>query len=83
MLNEKERILQADLDNQLRNVLMHTNGRIKELTSQVRYMQGRYSQSDFNYRSKNHMELEQELDMFDELEDLLQRLHEKQHLNRH
>lgn len=62
--NELNKILVDVLD--VLDVQMHTNGRIKELTSQVCYMHGRYFRSDFNNRSKNHMELEQELDMFDD-----------------
>lgn len=69
-MNEKLRMVEADFEIQLkewqRNVLTYTNDKLNELTSHVRYMQGRYFHSDFNNRYKSHMELEQELEMFGE-----------------
>lgn len=40
--------------------------RLHQLSGHVHYMQGRYFHSDFNHRYRNHMELEAELDLFDE-----------------
>lgn len=40
--------------------------RLNQLGGHVHYMQGRYFHSDFNHRYRNHMELEAELDLFDE-----------------
>lgn len=48
------------------NVKSYVTAKLKELTNQVSYMQSRYFHSDFNNRYRNHMQLEQELDMFDE-----------------
>lgn len=70
ILNEKMGILEAEFEIHLRkwqeSVTSYMSAKLKELTSQVRYMQGRYFHSDFNHRYRNHMELETELDMFDE-----------------
>lgn len=69
-LNEKFNMLESKFETQMRqwqeNLLSYSELKYKELTTQVRYMQGRYFQSDFNMRYKNHMELEEELDLFDE-----------------
>lgn len=40
--------------------------RLNQLNGHVRHMQGRYFHSDFNHRYRHHMELEAELDLFDE-----------------
>lgn len=40
--------------------------RLNQLSGHVQYMQGRYFHSDFNHRYRHHMELETELDLFDE-----------------
>lgn len=40
--------------------------RLNQLSGHVQYMQGRYFHSDFNHRYRHHMELEAELDLFDE-----------------
>lgn len=49
-----------------RSVTSYMDEKLHELTSQVRYMQGRYFHSDFNRRFVNHMDLEGELDILDE-----------------
>lgn len=40
--------------------------RLNQLSGHVQYMQGRYFHSDFNHRYRHQMELEAELDLFDE-----------------
>lgn len=40
--------------------------RLNQLSGHVNYMQGRYFHSDFNHRYRHQMELEAELDLFDE-----------------
>lgn len=40
--------------------------RLDQLGGHVNYMQGRYFHSDFNHRYRHQMELEAELDLFDE-----------------
>lgn len=44
----------------------HMRKRLDRLGGHVNYMQGRYFHSDFNHRYRHHMELEAELDLFDE-----------------
>lgn len=48
------------------NVKLYVDDRLHELTREVRYMQGRFFHSDFNNRFVNHMDLEAELDLFNE-----------------
>lgn len=70
VLRKKLGALELEFEGHLRkwqgNVTSYMDTKLKELTSQVRYMQGRYFHSDFNHRYVNHMDLEAELDLFDE-----------------
>lgn len=70
VLRQKLASLDIEFGNHMRkwqqNVSSHMDAKLQELTSQVRYMQGRYFHSDFNNRFVSHMELEAELDIFDE-----------------
>lgn len=70
VLRQKLASLEMEFGNHMRkwqqNVTSYMDEKLHELSSQVRYMQGRYFHSDFNHRFVNHMELERELDIFDE-----------------
>lgn len=70
VLRQKLASLEMEFGNHMRkwqqNVTSYMDEKLHELSSQVRYMQGRYFHSDFNHRFVNHMELEGELDILDE-----------------
>ncbi|XP_031619157.1 uncharacterized protein LOC116338189 [Contarinia nasturtii] len=70
MLRDKLRILELEFENQIRNwqknVMDSVQTKMRELTTDVRYIQGRYFQSDFNHRFRNHCEIEDQLALYEE-----------------
>lgn len=70
MHRKKLSALEMEFDGHMRkwqnNVTSYIDVKLQKLTSEVRYMQGRYFHNDFNHRYVSHMELEAELDLFDE-----------------
>lgn len=70
ILHDKIGTLETEFDIHMRrwqeNMTAYVATKLKELTNHVGFMQSRYFHSDFNNRYRDHMELKQELDMFDE-----------------
>lgn len=70
VLNDRMAHIQMDFDCRMKKwkeiARNYMRKRLNQLSGHVNYMQGRYFHSDFNQRYRNHMELEAELDLFDE-----------------
>lgn len=70
IVEENLKVLEVEYESNMtrfrHDLLIYMSKKLQELKGQVRYMQGRHFQSDFNHRFKYHMTLEDELLMFDE-----------------